>query len=537
MKKKAKIFFYIFILLLTACNKKTNKIKPFTDDKTPAYGDMFISSSIGDASYLNPILATDSASGEINNLIYNGLVKYDKNLKLTGDLAERWSVSPDNLKITFYLKKNILWHDGFPFTAEDVKFTYEKLIDPNVKTPYSSDFLIIKNFKLIDESTIEITYKEPFAPALESWGIGIVPEHIFSKGDFNTNPANRSPTGTGPYKFKEWKTDEKIVLEANKNYFEGKPFINRYIYRIIPDQAVQFLELRKESIDEMNLTPDQSKAYPEFFLHYTKFRYPAFTYTYLAFNLNIPLFNNKKFRHAVACCIDKKEIINGVLLGMGKAANGPFPPQSWAYDDSVKDIEFNVSKGKELLKQLGWIDSDGDGYLDKNGKPLEFTIITNQGNKMRSLTAEIIQAQLKKAGIKVNVRIIEWSAFVHQFVDKHNFEAIIMGWSLSRDPDQYSIWNSSQTHEGQYNFISYSNHEVDRLLTEGRKIFDQHKRKIIYNKFHRIIADDLPYIFLYYPESLPVVHNRFKGVELAPAGIGWNFYKWWVPRKDQKYLK
>jgi peptide/nickel transport system substrate-binding protein len=154
---------------------------------------------------------------------------------------------------------------------------------------------------------------------------------------------------------------------------------------------------------------------------------------------------------------------------------------------------------------------------------------------MRELTAEILQAQLRKVGIKVHVRIIDWSSLVHQFIDKRNFEAIIMGWSVSRDPDQYVIWHSSQTKEGQYNFVSYSNPLVDRLLEEGRRTFDQKKREEIYRRMHRIMAEDQPYVFLYYPESLVVVHKRFRGPEVTAAGLGWNFHQWFVPKEEQKY--
>ncbi|MFH1369171.1 MAG: peptide-binding protein [Elusimicrobiota bacterium] len=537
MRKNIKILLALALFFATtfsACRKENHSM-PASDTGSPEYGDMYIASSIGDATYLNPILATDSASGDINGLVYNGLVKYDKDIKLVGDLAESWEISDNGLIITFKLRKNVKWHDGRPFTAGDVKFTYERLIDPKVRTPYGSDYLIVKELKILDPYTLRVTYKEPFAPALESWGMGIVPKHVFEKGDFNENPANRNPVGTGPYKFKEWKTDEKIVLEANPDYFEGKPYISRYVYRIIPDQSVEFLELRNESIDEMSLTPDQWRAYPEFFRHYNKFRYPAFMYTYFAFNLKNPVFAEKKFRQAVAHAIDKRDIINGVLLGMGKAATGPFPPQSWAYDPGVRDYEYNPEKAKILLAELGWKDEDGDGYLERNGKKLSFTIMTNQGNKLRSLSAEIIQSHLKKIGIKAEVRIVEWSTFIHKFVDQKNFDAIILGWNLSRDPDQYSIWNSKQTGTGQYNFVSYSNPEIDSLLEKGRKTFDHEKRKTIYHKMHRILAQDLPYIFLYYPESMPVVHKRFIGPEVAPAGLGWNFFKWYAPKTQQKY--
>jgi peptide/nickel transport system substrate-binding protein len=522
---QSRLLLLVPLLMLTSCKKQIQTNLP-SDDKSPADGDIYVAASLGDASYLNPILSTDSASGSINVLIYNGLVKYDKDLKLTGDLAESWEVSADGLIITFHLRKNVKWHDGEPFSAEDVKFTYEKLIDPSVKTPYGADYLLVKKLEVLGPYTVRVSYKEPFAPALESWGMGIIPKHIFSSGDFNTHPANRAPIGTGPFKFSEWKSDEKIVLDANPDYFEGRPHINKYIYRIIPDDAVQFLELRKQSIDEMGLTPDQWGAYPEFFKAYNKFEYPSFRYYYLGFNLNKYPFSDIKFRQAIAYGINKKELIDGVLLGMGKTATGPFPPQSWANDPAVTDYEYDPAKAKELLSQLG---------LLKDNKPFEFTLMTNQGNKLRSLTAEIIQAQLKKIGVKVNIRIIEWSAFIHQFIDKRNFDAVILGWSLGKDPDQYTIWNSNQVKEGQYNFVGYKNPEVDRLLEKGRKTFELAERRKIYHAIHRLLHDDLAYVFLYYPEDLPVVHKRFIGPEVAPAGIGWNFFKWWVPKQQQKY--
>jgi len=537
MKPNLSLFtFYFLLFTFTLCIgcQKTETVKQTSGNDN--FGDYYVESSIGDASYLNPVLASDSASADINNLVFNGLVKYDKNINIVGDLAESWNVSGNGKTIIFNLRKHIRWHDGKPFTAEDVEFTYQKLIDPKVKTPYSSDFELVKKFEIINPYKIKITYKEPFSPGLISWGMGIIPKHIFQTGDFNTHPANRKPIGTGPYKFVEWKTDEKIVLEANPDYFEGPPKISKYIYRIIPDQSVQFLELRNETIDSMGLTPDQYNAYKNFFKNYNKFRYPSFGYAYLGYNLLNPLFKEKEIRQAIAHSINKKEIIDGILLGLGVPATGPYPPTSWAYNPEVKDYEYNPEKTKKIFQKFGWIDSDKDGMLDKNGKKFEFSIITNQGNKSRAVAAELIQSHLKKVGMKVNIRILEWSTFIHQYIDKKNFDAVILGWSLSRDPDQYPLWHSSQQKEGQYNFVSYTNKEVDKLLEEGRRIFPEKQRQKIYRKIHKILAEDQPYTFLYIADALPVIHKRFIGPEVAPLGIGWNFREWYVPREKQKYL-
>jgi peptide/nickel transport system substrate-binding protein len=330
------------------------------------YGDIFIQVLLGDASYLNPILASDSASGSINNLVYNGLVKYDENLTLVGDLAKSWEIKNGGKEIIFYLRKDVYWHDGKPFTAEDVKFTYEKLTDPNIKTPYSSDFMLVEKCEILDRNKIKFTYKEPFVPALESWGIGIIPKHIFDvREDFHKNKANREPIGTGPYKFVKWISDEKIELTSNENYFEGRPYIKKCVFKIVPDQSVQFLELLNQSIDSMNLTPDQAISKNKKFDNYNFFEYPSFAYTYLGFNLKNILFQEKKVRQAIAYAINKEEIIKGVLLNKGKVATGPFVPQSWAYNEKIVDYEYNPVLAKKLLSESGWADLDNDGILEK----------------------------------------------------------------------------------------------------------------------------------------------------------------------------
>lgn len=528
--------FCCLTFLLFACGRDPIPEPALSQEESrPVTGDTYVEASLGDPSRLNPLLASDSASGSVNGYLFNGLVKYDRDLKLVGDLAESWEVRRDGLEILFHLRKNVSWHDGVAFTANDVVFTYQRLMDPKVMTPYGSDFALVKSVTAMDPWTVRVVYKEPFAPALESWGIGMVPRHVFEKGDFNTNPANRAPVGTGPYKFQLLKTDEKAVLVANEAYFEGRPLIDRVVIRVIPDGSVQFLELRNQSIDSMGLTPDQYIAYDSFFKHHQKFRYPSFSYTFFGFNLQRDLFKDLRVRQALALALDKREIINGVLLGYGRSATGPFPPSSWAFDPTVPELPFDPSRAKALLADAGWRDTDGDGLLDKDGKPFTFTVMTNQGNKIREQTAVILQSHFARVGLKMEVRILEWSSFIHDFVDKGNFDAIILGWNLGRDPDQYLIWHSSQKGEGRYNFIGYQNPVADQLWEEGRRTFDQAKRQGIYRKLHRLLADDLPTIFLYYPEALPTVHKRFHNVIVAPAGIGWNFREWHVPPSLQRY--
>jgi peptide/nickel transport system substrate-binding protein len=471
-------------------------------------------------------------------MIFNSLVKYDKNVTITGDLADSWDISDDRCQITFHLKKNVKWHDGAPFTSRDVEFTYKKLVDSAVRTPYSGDFERIRSLEIPDAYTVRITYKEPFSPAMSSWGIWVMPEHLLKNEDLNRTDFSRRPVGTGPYKLRSWKTGEKIELVSNREYFEGRPYIDRYIYRIIPDDATVFLELQTEGIDMTTLTPLQYTRQTDnafFRTHYRKMKYPSFGYTYLGYNLSDPKFRDPNVRKAIDLAVNKEEIIETVLFGLARVTTGPFMIDSWAYNKDVLPAPYAPDKARELLKDAGWHDEDGDGWLEKGGRKFEFTVLVNQGNLDRLKCAEMIQKYLKDVGIRMKIRILEWSVMISEFIDKRRFEAVLMGWFLSRDPDNYDIWHSSKTREGEFNFIGYKNTEVDRLLEDGRRTFDESTRREIYHKIHRLIYDDRPCLFLYSGEMLPIVHKRFRNVKVSPIGIGYNFIKWYVPRGEQRY--
>ncbi|MBI4226769.1 MAG: peptide-binding protein [Candidatus Omnitrophica bacterium] len=501
-------------------------------------GDTLVTGSIGDAHTLLPILASDASSGEICGLVYNGLVKYDKQLQVVGDLAESWEILDEGLTIIFHLRQGVRWHDGAPFTAKDVQFTYERLIDPNVRTPYSGDFERVASLQLLDDYTVKVTYKEPFAPGLISWGMGIMPAHLLRGHDLQTSPLARRPVGTGPYRFHSWKTGERIVLVANPDYFEHRPYLDRYYYRVIPDQATMFLELSTQQLDETGLTPLQyarQTGTPAFHAHFQKFRYPSFGFTYLGYNLSDSKFSDRRVRQAINAAIDKTEIVRGVLLGLGKVATGPYPQESWAYNPEVPAVPYDPAAARRLLAEAGWRDTNGDGVLDRHGRAFAFTVLTNQGNETRQHTAEIIQRRLSEVGIRMQIRVIEWSTFVSEFIDKRRFEAVLLGWSLSRDPDLYDIFHSSKTGEGEFNFVGYASPEIDRLLLEGRRTFNEGRRRVIYHEIHRILAEDQPYTFLFVPDALPIVHRRVRGIEASPIGIGYNFIDWYVPEGQQRY--
>jgi peptide/nickel transport system substrate-binding protein len=529
------------VALAAGCAKKQDAAgtsAPSTG-AAPAYGDAIVEGSIGDVSGFLTAVTSDSASHTAAGYVFNGLVRYDKNLKLEGELAESWEVSPDGRKITFHLRKGVAWHDGKPFTSGDVMFTYRRMIDPNTPTAYAEDFKQVTHASNPDPYTFVVEYDKPFAPALASWGMHVLPKHLLEKyPDISRSPLNKKPVGTGPFRFVEWKTGEKTVFEANPDYFEGRPYLSRVITRVIPDPATMFLELKSGGIDMMGLTPLQytrQTATGEFRESFNKYRYLSFGYTYLGFRLSHPLFSDRRVRQAFAHAINKKEIIDGVLFGLGQEATGPYKPGTWAHNPDVKRYPYDPEQAKALLAEAGWKDAGGEGVLEKGGRKFAFTVLTNAGNESRAKTAAIIQQNLAAVGIRMEIRTLEWSAFINEFVDTRKFDAVILGWSISQDPDQYDIWSSKKTGPKELNFVGFANAEVDRLLEEGRRTFDMEKRKKAYFRIQEILAEEQPYVFLYYPDSLPVVQKRIHGIEPAPAGISYNFIKWYVPKGEQKY--
>jgi peptide/nickel transport system substrate-binding protein len=528
------------LLLLAGCGggKPEGTGKGAGSAGTPAYGDAIVEGSIGDVSGFLSAVTTDASSHAAAGYVFNGLVRYDKVLKLEGELAGSWDISPDGKKITFHLRKDVKWHDGAPFTSEDVMFTYRRLIDPRTPTAYGEDFKQVKSASAPDPHTFVVEYGRPFAPALASWGMHVLPRHLLEKyPDISKSPLNKKPVGTGPYRFVEWKTGEKVVFDVNPDYFEGKPYIARVITRVIPDQATMFLELKAGGVDIMNLTPPQytrQTETAEFRKSFNKYKYTASAYTYLGFRLSHPFFRDVRVRQAIACATDKKALIDGVLLGLGQEATGPYKPGTWAYNPNVKTYPHDPGKAKALLAEAGW-QPGKDGTLAKDGRRFEFTVLTNAGNEARAKTAAILQQNLAEVGVKMEIRTVEWAAFINEFIDKRKFDAVILGWNTTPDPDQYDIWHSSKTGPKELNHVGYANAEVDRLLDEGRSTFDLEKRRKAYFRVQEILAEEQPYVFLYVPEALPVVQNRFHGIEPAPAGISYNFIKWYVPAALQKH--
>ena len=530
----------LILSLVVGCNNSQNLDNTNYDDPIPPEsGGALTNAMIGEPNNLIAMIAGDSASSAIAGQIFNALLKYDENLGFEGDLADSWTISDDYKKITFNLKQDIKWADDKPFTCEDVLFTWKKVTDPDTRTPYGSDYQLVSSASCTNNHIFIAEYDEPYAPALETWAsLHILPEHLLKNENINDTYFSLNPTGTNFYALDEWTTGQQVKLKTNPNSVHGRPLLEKKITRIIPDLSSQFMELIAGNIDLMNINPSQySIVFPsrsELNDKINLYKEMGNGYTYFGFNLKKKPFDDLNIRKAISFAINKEEIINGVLLGLGEEITSPYKPGTYWENRSINKISFDVSKSRELLEKSGY-QLNANNIYEKDGKPLAFEILTNQ-NKQREMTAVLIQRRLQDIGIDVSIRVIEWASFVNRFIKTGEFEAVVLGWSLSLDPDQYSIWHSSQDGPGQFNFIGYNNPRVDTLLENGRKELKNEKRKQIYDEFSKIIYDEQPIIYLYAGYGLTAIHKKIKGVKkiTPPAGVFHNDYEWYIPKKFRR---
>ncbi len=522
----------VLVCLLALCFFQAGEAR--AEENVPSGGRLVLG-TIGEPSNLNPYISMDAASHDVADSIFVSPLRYDKNLRLEPWAAESAELSDDGRILTIRLKKGILWEDGTELTADDLVYTIETVAKPETGSPYAEDFMRIKKAEALDRYTVRCTYDSYYARALPSLCSSILPKHILEGQDWRRGPFARKPVGAGPFRLAGWESGSMVTLAANDKYFMGRPKLDEVVYRVIPDSATMFMELRAKRLDMMGLSPEQYllQTKGQFWQEeFHKYRYLSSAYTYLGFNMRHPFFKDKRVRRAISYAISREELVQGALLGQGVAAFGPYKPGTAYYHPDLKPVKQNKEMARALLSEAGFADTDGDGILDKDGRPLSFIILTNQGNNERILAATIIQRELKDIGIAVQVRTVEWAAFINEFVNKGSFDAVILGWTITPDPDLYQVWHSSQAVAGGLNFTGFISKELDVLLEEGRRTQNEDLRRQLYYRVQELLDEEQPYCFLYVPYALPVLSAKFKGIEPALAGISWNMDKWWVQEKQ-----
>lgn len=428
--------------------------------------------------------------------------------------------------MVFELKKGVKWHDGVEFSAKDVLFTYQTLISDKIASPYSAGFRFVKSVKAIDKYTVEVKYKKAYFKALETWMMGIIPKHILKdEKNLMNSSFNIHPIGTGPYKLYQLEHSKNIILVANDDYFEGRPKIDRISFHVIADPMTRFLMLKSSQLDVDSLTPMayERQMSQEFFSKFNIYETISYSYTYLGFNLRRKKFQNPKVREALSLAIDREELVKILFFKHAKVCTGPFLPNTLAFNKAVKAPTQNVQRAKELLKEAGY---------DEN-HPFEFEIVTSNSNSIRPYAAQILQYQLKKAGVIVKLRVMEWQAFLNMVVFPHKFDTVLLGWGLSPTPDPYMFWHSDNDKQGGFNLVGYHNKKIDTMIEASQSIVQREKRSKLLKKMFKIIVNDNPYLFLYIPNSITAINNKIKNIQPTQSGIWHEYIKWEKKAKVQ----
>ena len=515
-----------FVLISCQSNDDNSKNKT-ADDR---FGGRIIIGVNNDVETLNPIFTESALSQEIVHLMLLGLADLDENSEFTPELAESWESSDDFLKLTYHLRKDALWSDGQPITAEDVKFTYDLLMDTLVASPRQSACDFIKSVTVVDPNTVTFEFTEAYPTQIFDTAGEILPKHILEKIDhkeIKNHDFGRNPVASGPFKLKKWVSQQYLELEPNEKYFGRRAYLDQVVFKIVPDKTNLLMQLKSGEIDMVSDVPAaEIESLKNSKGGLSVYHVDGRVYYYIGYNEKSPLFSDKAIRQALTMSLDRNKIIDALLYGYGRPCLGPLAPMvKWAYNEDVKDIIYDPETTKATLNKSGWKDSNGDGILDKNGKKFEFTLSCATGNQLKADVAVIVQEQLKKIGIKVNIEMLEWTTFIDHIQSK-NFDACVNGWSTPYYVDPTPVFHSEST--DLFNFISYSNPKVDKLIEEGRIEMDQQKAAGIWKEFHKTIYEDQPYTFLFWIDQAVAIKDKYKDAKPLALSSVYDLENWYI---------
>lgn len=483
-------------------------------------GDYF--SSFPAEEYLDPVGGEDTEDRDPGR----------KGISLSRYALEILPPTEHNPTLIFHLRPGVKFHDGHVFDAQDVKFTYESIMNPRNLSPRISDYEPVRRVEVVDPLTVRIVYKRLYSPAFGTWGMGILPEHLLNervlkeealqsgrdpaKFSMRQSRFNRRPVGCGPFVFREWKSDQYILLDRFDDYWEGPPNYKRYVYRIVPDLLTQEMEFYAGTVDTYGVQPHQVQRLQDD-PRYQSFSGLSFGYTYIGYNLRREPFKDRRVRRALSMAIDVDKIMRYVLHGQGERITGPFVKQTDYYNHHIEPVPYDPGGALKLLEEAGWRRNER-GRLERDGKRFQFTLITNSGNDLRKAVMAIVQDAWRKIGIDVRIDLLEWSVFIQERVDKADFDAVVLGWQMGIEPDLYQIWHSSQTNSHQLNFVGFKNPRADDLIIRIRQEYDYDRQVEYCRRLHEIIAGEQPYTFLYVGKWTAVLDRRIVIRQVDPQG-------------------
>ena len=551
---KRKILFIllqvVLCLFLLNCSKQSNDATAPTEKSEKVKDTLNYGISVSPEGKFNPLVSNTQYDGYVNTLVYDSLLKLNSKIELESSMAEKYEITDEGKKLVFKLKSGIKFHDGNPVTSKDVKFTLESLANPKYEGDLASYVQSITGFKEFhegkatelkgvvcpDDNTIEINFDTPYSPALINIGtLGILPAHIWGKIDIEkwgeNNEAIAKPVGSGPYKFDSFKVGEFAKLVANEEYHNGAPKIKNFVFKVVNEETSS-AELINGSIDlaELsNIKSDDAKTLNEKGIEVLK--YPNSKIQYMGFNLRNKTLQDVKLRTAIAYGIDREALVNGLLEGNGVVINTPMVPSLWSYPkEGLVEYKFDVEKAKALLKEAGYEDTNGNGIVDKGGKDLELTLTVPTGDTIREKTGTIIQDNLSKIGIKVNIEAMEFKAVMQKVVGDHEFEMYLMGNTLEADPDPTPNWYSTQATDEKgvfgWNIAGFKSKEADNLMDLNRKATVLEERAKILNDFGKLLNKELPWIPLYASDIVKAYNKNLKNYTSNTFAGFYNVEKW-----------
>ena len=515
-----------------AGRKKDNK----PDGGSLSYGEY------GRPATLDPITSNDMISLRLTELIFNGLVGINEKQEIVPDLAERWDRSADNRTYTFFLRKDVTWHpkegeEPKPFTADDVIFTYKIMIHPKTITPLKVRYEFISAVEKIDEYTVKFTLKRPILNALAKFSIKVIPKHGPSNPLYLTRNDRfvQSPIGTGPYILKNITAEREVVLNANENYFKGRPHIDKLIAKPFADQNIMTQGLMFNAIDMIVLVNPRDLPEIQGDKRFILQPYNALSYSFFGYNVRNPLLADKRVRKAITHAVNRQEMLDSFFNGQGTIISGPFAPGSWAYNLDVQPLPFDPEKARALLQEAGF--SRGpDGFMQKDGKRLALSLkipIQKESEAVKRVVLAF-KSYLKNIGADINVEFKELQAWNEDVFFEHDFDIIFAMWVFDDSADISSLFHSGEIGAWKYNFGGYSNPEVDGLINESKLTLDHEKRRTINRKLHAILAEENPYTFLWTLTNYAAYHKKVRRVAIHPYKFFSYADDWFMEEKDQK---
>jgi peptide/nickel transport system substrate-binding protein len=514
-----------------------------------AYGGTAVVATIGEIpDGMNGFVSSDNAARQHQNFVnLMSLIRYDAEMTPQPYLAESWEMSEDNTELTFHIRDDVFWHDGERTDAYDVAFTYEVATNPLTGFPNANFWNFYEQgpaaVEVLDSFTVKFRMQPHFDP-LDPWRtVAIMPEHLLrdvDPVDLKQHPFGTvCPVGNGPFVFTQHRQDESWSFQANPAFPEGlggRPYLDRYVFRIINEQNTLLADLLTESIDVyISVKPDQA-ARVQSAEHVELIRYPFRQYVFVGWNSRKPQLADRRVRQALTMGTNRAEIVDALVMGYGSVSNGSIPPFHWAFDPDAgaTSMSYDPDRAGALLDEAGWTDRDGDGVRENaSGVRLSIVIKYNQGNDVRRDIAEIMQAQLSQIGVEIQPQVVEWGTLVNDITVERDFEGVVFSWVVEFKLDDTDLFHSRNLDDA-YAFSGTRRADIDRLLDEIPLVVDRADAAPLWDEYQQILLEEQPYTFVYFPERLDGVNMRLQDVVMDIRGEWVNIKDWKIAPTNRR---